>query len=1036
MPKHNTDIENIYPLSPMQEGMVFHTLHSSTPGAYVTQLVVGIQGELSTENLRKAWDDTVARHTMLRTAVVSTAKGRYLQVVHKSVRIPWTQLDWRGANPEEKQKLLDEFLAADRLNNFDLAKAPLMRMAILRLDQSCYRLVWTHHHLLLDGWSVPIVLGEMLQLYAAYSQGKKLSLAKPRPYADYIAWLQKQNLGDAERHWRNQLAGFDTPTLLNVHRIDAEGRARTMEREELLLSENTTTALERFVARERLTMNTLVQAAWGLLLCRYNGESDVVFGATTAGRPAELADAEQMVGLFINTLPVRFQARREENLIDTLKRLQQQQTEARQFEYSPLVQIRNWSEMRGASPLFESIVVFENYPVVNQQTKHSPVALEHFEINENTGYPITLLAGPGKRMMVRIEYDASIFSVNTIRRLLEHYQQLMTEVAEGGAERRISELSLLSGEEREQVVRGWNGESRREYELAACLQQRFEEQAKRCPEAVALRHQGQKMSYRELEQKSNQVARYLRKRGVGAEERVGICLQRGMEMIVAMLGVLKAGGAYVPLDPGYPEERLRYMAEDAEARVVLAQREVRERLGNEIGVEVVCWEEAEEEMRRESVERLERVSGGENAAYVIYTSGSTGKPKGTVIRHSSAVTLVEWAGEEYGEEELAGVLAGTSICFDLSVYEIFVPLSFGGAVIVAGNVLELGWLEEKEEVRLINTVPSAMKELVRIGGVPAGVRTVNLAGEALKRELVEEIYGKTETQRVVNLYGPTEDTTYSTYAEMKRGEKGVVKIGRPIANTQVYVVDEGMGPVGVGMVGEIYLGGAGLGRGYWKRGELTAERYVANPFSQEGGERLYRTGDLGRYGEDGGIEYLGRKDEQVKVRGYRIELGEIERVLEEHAGVREAVVVVREHSGGEGAEGEVEKQLVAYVVKEGKEGEQGESGVSGVELREYLRGRLPEALVPGVYVEISELPLTPNGKVDRKRLPAPEQQRQRAIEVGYTGPRTEVEEVMCGIWAEVLGLERVGIHDNFFELGGDSLLATQVIARVRDAFQI
>jgi amino acid adenylation domain-containing protein len=550
---------------------------------------------------------------------------------------------------------------------------------------------------------------------------------------------------------------------------------------------------------------------------------------------------------------------------------------------------------------------------------------------------------------------------------------------------------------------------------------------------------GAAMSYGELNRKANQLAHYLKARGVGPEVLVGICIERSLMMVVGLLGILKAGGAYVALDPAYPAERVAFMLADSNARVVLTEEKLLGLLG-ESGAEHICLDRDWEQIEREPETNLPRSGAGENLAYVIYTSGSTGRPKGVGITHRSTAALLAWARTEYAPEELSGVLAATSICFDLSVFELFVPLSYGGQVVLVADVLQLPELDATAAVRLVNTVPSAMAELVRLKGLPETVRTVNLAGEPLAGSLVNELYQTGHVTRVVDLYGPSEDTTYSTYAE--RVPDGPVTIGRPIANSRVYLLDAKLQPVPVGVAGELYLGGAGLARGYLNRPELTAQSFVPDPFSASGGERLYRTGDLARYRADGQLEYLGRIDNQVKVRGFRIELGEIETVIKRHPHVSEALVIVREDEPDD-------KRLVAYVVPDRQVSEwqtvwnkdandpllPSVAQTLQADLRQMLARQLPEYMTPSDFMFLPAFPLTPNGKVNRSALPAPGKSRLE-LEQPYVAPRTAIEKELARIWSEVLRKERVGVKDNFFEIGGHSLLATQVISRIRQLFKV
>jgi amino acid adenylation domain-containing protein/non-ribosomal peptide synthase protein (TIGR01720 family) len=1010
-------IEDVYPLSPMQAGLLFHSLYAPQGGLYVEQVKNLFRGALDVGALRTAWERVQERHAILRSSFRWEGVRRPLQVVQQQAALPWEEQDWRELTDAEQTVRLESFLRADRKHGFELTHAPLMRMTMLRLGESEWQFVWSFHHILLDGWCTSLLLQEVFRFYEGYQQGEMVVLERARPYRDYIEWLEQQDMGAAESYWRKRLAGFRAPTQLGLELAGGNEETKSHGEQKLELSKAATRALETLAREQQVTLNTVVQGAWAVLLSRYSGERDVVYGVTVSGRPPELAGVEQMVGLFINTLPLRVEVESGGELGPWLQRLQAEQAEIRQYEYSPLVEVQGWSEVERGVPLFETLLAFENYPVTKvtgeQSGSASAVKYEQEWAMERTNYPLTLVVGPSERLMLRAPYEKQRYDAETIERVLGHLEQILVSMAAGG-QQRVGKLRMLSAAEEQQVVAEWN-ETKSEYPREACLHELFAEQAAQSPEAIAVIADGEEVSYGELNRRANQLGRRLQLLGVRPEVVVGICVERSVAMVVGLLGILKAGGAYLPLDAEYPRERLKYMIEDARASVLLTQIELRERLPAELSAEILYLESEEWEAGPVGGDEEEPCScvGGCNLAYLLYTSGSSGKPKAVAVEHRSAVALVSWAQREFDAEALAGVLASTSLCFDLSVFELFVPLSRGGKVIVAANALQLGELGRREEVRLINTVPSAMRELVRSGSVPQSVQVVNLAGEALGRALVEEIYELEQVREVNNLYGPTEDTTYSTWERVERGE--AVRIGKPIANTQAYVLDEQQQVVPVGVRGELYLGGDGLARGYWGRAELTAERFVPDGVSGRSGERLYRTGDEVRYGADGRLEYIGRLDLQVKVRGYRIELGEVEEALQRHESIRESVVVVRD------------EQLVGYVVA--AEG----ATVDVNELREYLGEYLPGYMIPGVIVELAELPLTANGKVDRKALPEP-----GAMESGeeYVGPRTAVEELVAGIWSEVLGVERIGVHDNFFELGGHSLIATQVISRVRETFKV
>jgi amino acid adenylation domain-containing protein len=673
----------------------------------------------------------------------------------------------------------------------------------------------------------------------------------------------------------------------------------------------------------------------------------------------------------------------------------------------------------GRTPLFQ--VMLAQQRALTPMLEAAGVTFRPMEVDTSTAkFDLTLnVVEVAQELRLTMEYSTDLFEAETVSRMLGHLRRLLEGVV-GDPGGRISDLGLLSeGEEQEMLVE-WN-ETEREYAEGECIHTMFEAQARETPEGVAVIRGRERLTYRELEARANQVAHLLRDLGVGPETLVAIHTERTTEMLVGILGVLKAGGAYVPVDRSYPGERVKLMLADAKVLVLLTQEVLLEGLPEHEAL-TICLDRDWGMISALSCESVDSGVLAENLAYVIYTSGSTGRAKGVAITHRSAATMLHWGQEVYSREQLRGVLASTSISFDLSVFEMFLPLSVGGQVILADNVLELPDLPASDEVTLINTVPSAMAELVRKPTIPGSVKTVNLAGEALKAELVSQVYERTQASQVWNLYGPSEDTTYSTFALVPRETNGLVLIGRPIACTRAYILDARLRPVPVGVAGELHLGGGGLARGYLGRSELTAEKFIPDPFSVAGGARLYRTGDLARYLADGNLEYLGRLDHQVKIRGFRIELGEIETALGQHPSVRDVVVLAREDTPGD-------QRLVAYLVAEH------EPAPAVEDLRRLLRKKLPSYMLPSAFVMLAAFPLTPNGKVDRQALPPPDQARPE-LEESFIAPRDPVEEAVAGIWAQVLQIEKVGVRDNFFSLGGHSLLAMQVVNRLRDSFRV
>jgi amino acid adenylation domain-containing protein/non-ribosomal peptide synthase protein (TIGR01720 family) len=1020
------NVEDIYRLTPTQSGMLFHTL--SEPGVYVEQLSWELHGPLDREALAGAWQKVVDRHTALRTSFDWEAAAEPVQIVRRRVPVRLDALDWGGASEDEVGRRLHQFLASDRARGFELSAAPLMRLTLIRLGEGRHRFVWTHHHLLLDGWSMPVILKEVFAFYDALSAGRELQLESPRPYRDYVAWSAAQDLAGAESFWRARLGDFDSPTPLPGAQAAPADAAHAPAEVSRRVPDATAAALRELARRTHLTLGTMLHGAWALLLSRHAGSEEVLFGSTVAGRPADLPGVDSMVGLFINTLPVRVRVAPEERLLPWLGRLHEEQAEARQYEHAPLRLIQSWSGVGGGSPLFESALVVENYPVGGALHERASGAGAETRVSglvarEQTNYPLTMIVEAGAELTLKALYDPSRVEAWAAGRMLGHFERLLGAMAADPA-RRLSELDALGADERRQLLEEWN-DTRRDYPTDACLHQLFEEQAARTPDAPALVYEGERLSYRELNERANRLAHLLRGMGVGPESRVGVLLERSTEMVVALLGALKAGGAYVPLDPSYPAERLRFMLEDARVGVLLTQQNL---VGLAEGANrVLVLDDGRVLTEGGAVGNVESGVAEENLAYVIYTSGSTGRPKGAMNTHRAIRNRLLWMQEEYGLTESDRVLQKTPFSFDVSVWEFFWPLMTGACLVVArpGGHQDTDYLVEvitRHEITTLHFVPSMLQVFLEEPGAGrcASLTRVICSGEALPFELQERFFARLPAE-LHNLYGPTEAAVDVTnWACERGGARQFVPIGRPIANIRIYLLDGRMNPAPAGAAGELHIGGVGLARGYLNRPALTAERFVPDPFASEPGARLYKTGDLARYLPDGSIKYLGRVDHQVKIRGFRIELGEIESALGRHPELQETVVVtVREDAPGD-------RRLVAYASPSG-------ATAPGVrELRAYLKDCLPEYMIPSAFVMLDALPLSPNGKVDRKALPAPEQSRE-ALAEEFVAPREGAEEVLARIWSEVLGVERVGVHDNLFELGGDSILSLQVTARARQA---
>ncbi len=1034
----NKQIEDIYPLSPMQQGMLFHSLYAPNSGVYIIQVSFEIHGNLDIAAFKQAWQVAIDKHPVLRTAFVWEKVEKPLQVVGRKVKVPIILIDWLSLELSTQNQQLEELFQNQQKQGFNLSKAPLIRLILIRKQPQIYQFIWIYHHLLLDGWSVPLVLQDVLSSYSIISKGKSLlnkPLNKSRPYKDYIAWLQQQSLPEAEQFWRKNLAGFLSPTPFRVDKkLEPSIKPNSNnQKQEIQVSEEITSKLQTFAKNHQLTLNTLVQAAFALMLSRYSGENDIVFGVTSSGRPATLVNSESMVGLFINTLPLRVQIDGKQKLLPWLQQLQKQQIELQQYEFSPLIEIQRWSDVPRGLPLFESIIVFENYPVETTiKSAIKDLSLQNINTTEQNNFPLGLYVVVDSKITLRMLYDGYRFDEATVTRILGHLQTLLEGMLIDSQEV-LSELPLLTSEEQQQLLVEWN-KTNCEYSNL-CIHQLFEAQAEKIPDKIAVVFESQQLTYKELNQKANQLARYLQSLGVTRETRVGICLERSEKMAIALLGILKAGGTYIPLDPAFPQERLRFMVEDSgvnflviesvKTRYIVETRYIAS-LQNVINLDN-DWELIE----KQSCENLPPQATSENLAYIIYTSGSTGKPKGVQIMHKSLVNCLESMQEKPGLLESDVLLSVTTLSFDIAALELYLPLISGARLVIvsrefSANAIELTRSIEENQVTIMQATPATWRLLLAAGWKGNQQLKVLCGGEALDINVANELLKRSKD--VWNLYGPTEATIWSAVAECRDVKFNVspnVPIGKPINNTSFYVLDDNLKPVPIGVPGQLYIGGAGLAKGYLNKPELTAQKFIPNPFSSStpsspsslsSPSNLYKTGDLVRYLPDGNLEYLGRIDYQIKLRGFRIELGEIEAVLMQHPNVKQAVVTLSKNQDDE--------RLVAYLISS--------SEISQIELRQFLQDKLPGYMIPSNYITLEEFPLTPNRKIDRKALPSPDNNRPKLE--NYVIPSSEIEREIAQIWQQVLQVEKIGIHDNFFDLGGHSLSMVKVQSQLREKF--
>ncbi|HHM6930645.1 TPA: non-ribosomal peptide synthase/polyketide synthase [Pseudomonas aeruginosa] len=1031
LPLAPCEVEDLYPLSPMQQGMLFHSLYQQEAGDYINQLRVDIDG-LHPESFRAAWQAALDEHDVLRSGFLwQGAFETPLQVVRKRVEVPFSVLDWRGR--EDLAAALDELAAGEGRLGFDLSDAPLLRLVLVRTDEERYHLIYTNHHILMDGWSNSQLLGEVLQRY----RGETPPRSGGR-YRDYIAWLQRQDAALAEAFWLPRLRQLDEPTRLGQSIAQARQRGKGYAERLRELDGEQTWRLAELAREQKITVNTLVQAAWLMLLQRYTGQDSVAFGATVAGRPAELNGIEEQIGLFINTLPVIASPLPQQSLASWLQAVQGENLALREFEHTPLYDIQRWAG-QGGEALFDNILVFENYPVSQmlQQQASQGLAFGAVGNHEQTNYPLTLSVSLGQRLELQFAYDREHFDDASVARLDRHLTHLLAQMVERPASTCLAEFQLLEAAERRQAIFDW-GRNPGRYPDERSVEQLFASRAAMEPERVALLFEERQLSYGELNAQANRLAHRLIELGVGPDVLVGIAVERGLEMIVSLLAVLKAGGAYVPLDPEYPQERLGYMIEDSGIALLLSQSHLLQRLPAASGIACLALDQARDWQDRPASDPQLRAHP-QNLAYVMFTSGSTGRPKGVGISRESLSRHTHVSLEFFGIGPDDRVLQFSTFNFDGFVEQLYPPLACGASVVLRGTeIWDSETLYREIVERRITTVDLTTaywnmlaKDFANQGVRDYGaLRQVHAGGEAMPPEsLVAWKAAGLEHVRLLNTYGPTEATVTVTtldcapYVDGSKAIPATMPIGKVLPGRAIYLLDDAGQPAPVGAVGELVIGAELLARGYFKRPDLTAARFIPDPFDEQGGGRLYRTGDLARYGADGVIEYVGRVDHQVKVRGFRIELGEIEACLGEHPAVREALVIAVEGAAG--------AQLVAYLVPQAEALASATLEVQAAlrnELKALLRDSLPEYMVPAHLLFLERLPLSPNGKVDRKALPAPD---ASLLQEAYVAPRSELECQVAAIWQEVLKLQRVGLDDHFFELGGHSLLAINVISRIQ-----
>lgn len=1030
-----SNIEDIYELTPMQQGMLYHTLYTEGSDVYIEQFIYSLAGDLDKVLFKKAWEKVISRHGALRTSFQWKGISKPVQLVNREVEMIWSDTDWSQPDSNQQEIEFNNFIKADREKVFSLEKPPLMRFNLIDLGNHTYKFIWTFHHILMDGWSYPVIQKEVFEIYRDLKENKDTELPRPASFKEYILWLNQKNQKDktvSDKFWIKELTGLDSPTPMPADFSSIEKISEETAELGVKLSPEITTQLRELAKNNLITLNTIIQAAWAYILSTYRGEADVIFGGTVSGRNPELKGIEKMVGMFINTLPVRVKIDREKNIKDWLEEIQNSHIERDQFSYSSLIDIQKCSSIPSVQKMFDNILVFENYPLDKSfENGIAGIKITDAYANERTNFPLTILTAPGESLGINILFHRSKFSELTIQNILNNFEEFFKSILKN-SEGKVSDISILSDEETNKILYDWN-DTYKEFPDKEFVQKLFEEQAEKNPGKTAVEFGDKAYTYLELNERANQIANYLIKLGAKPGVLAGICIERSFEMLAALLGILKSGCAYVPMDPTYPEDRLTFMTEDCDLPYILTSSIAADKLP-QTKAKHIKLDEDFEIISKESKENPDVKFTPEDLAYVIYTSGSTGKPKGVLMKHEALANLLKWQLDSHKFENDLRVLQFTSLSFDVSFQEIFSTWLSGGTLILMSDTERkdlsevLRIISEKKIQRLF--LPFiALQEIAELHNLSKNkilyLQEVITAGEQLQSTpAIISLFKELKDFTFSNHYGPSEAhvvTSYTLDNDPDKWEK-LPPVGKPVYNVQMYILNSSLKPVPAGVAGDLYIGGKCLVKGYHNSEALTKEKFIDNPFyenSKKGiSKKIYKTGDKARYLPDGNIEYLGRTDRQIKLRGIRIELGEIETVISEYPGIKSAAVIVKESSSGD-------KKLVAYFVPVEKD----TGNIEHSDLKKYLASRLPEVMVPNIYLKLDEMPVTGTGKTDQQRLPSPDF-GAGAEKENYCEPKDELQLQLVKIWEKVLGVQKIGIRDNYFDLGGHSLLAVRLIGYI------
>ncbi len=1041
------NIQDLYPVIPIQSGLIFQNQLNPDSDAYFVQGVFEVDDIQNIKHLKEAWQTILERYECLRSSFAYKGLSSPLQIVHKCLDLLWKEFDISHLSEQEQNRVLEDTIESERGEGFDIQRPPLLRFNLLKRSENSYYLIWNQHHLLTDGWSMPIILSEVTKVYESLENNTPLSFNTRRPYKDYVSWLNKQDRSKAVRYWRKELVDA-LPTKMGTEVIEKGSYIREL----FALSESQTDTLTQFAKESGVTLNTVFQAVWSLMLSQHTRQENVTFGVTVSGRNISLSGIEDMVGIFINTVPFKIEINPYESFVSFLHRIQKVTSAHQENSYLPLSEIQATTR-----DLFDTVFVFENYPLTASDTIEGDefkrkLHMKPMKLVEKIEYPIGIMVCPGKQINIHLHYQSNYFTHEQINNIKESIVSICEQLEK--TTMTVGNISSVSHDTTRKFLQ-WN-DTKADYPAQKCIHEIFEAQVEKTPNNIAVVYEGEELTYKQLNEKANQLAHYLKSFGVGPETPVAISVESSLQMVIGFFGIVKAGGVYIPLDSTHPAKRLECMIEDTRAPILLTQKILKNKFATYGGTLILLDQEMDKIANFSTLNSSTNISP-DNLAYIIFTSGSTGRPNGVMIGHKQLVNMITSLEDLTSLEQGDSFIQNVPFSFDPSIWSTIWPLTQGGYLIL----LDQAKLRDSDyilklildhSVKVLNIGPTMFRSLIMLEEIKdcKTIKHVIGGGEEWKYKDLQDLREKSPLCHFSNAYGPTETTiqVLTWTSKEKVDPLPSIPLGKPIANAQIYILDKNMNPMPIGTIGELYIGGEGLARGYINKPGLTAEKFIANPFSGNPGERIYKTGDLAKYLPDGNIEFVGRVDDQVKIRGSRIELGEIDLVLSQYGDVKQAVVIAREDHPGD-------KKLVAYVVPQEKlivsleqdslsrsSADQEFAILSGKvlsalteALRNHIARALPDYMVPSFFVYLNKMPLMPNGKTDRKSLPMPNLSLRHGEE-GYVAPTTELEHELVKIWSEILNLDKVGIQDNFFRIGGHSLLATQVISRIRSVYNV